>query len=292
MPVFDTPDPILATIELSVGTVRVVASDRTDTTVHVRPGDRSDFRDVVTAAAAVVDYADGELVVSVANPRGLPHGGGTVSVDIEVPTGSSVHGDALAADFHCEGRTGECRITTDCGHLHFSRTGPLYLSSLLGNVTVERVFGDVEAVIECGDVRIDAVDGTVRLSRTRGATNIGEVVGAMHVSAQSGDLHIGRAHAAVEARTTQGDIRVVEAVRGPLALETVSGGLEIGIAGGVGARLDLDSHSGTVYRSLELLDALAAQPTAADKAVEVHARTGTGDIVVRRAALDLDEESP
>ncbi|KUN90533.1 DUF4097 family beta strand repeat-containing protein [Streptomyces resistomycificus] len=292
MPVFDTPEPILVTIELGVGTVHVVASDRTDTTVHVRPGDRADFGDVVTAAEAVVDYADGELLVSVGRPQGLPRGGGSVIVDIEVPTGSGVQGDALAADFSCEGRVGECHITTACGHLRFARTGSLYLSSLLGNVTAQHVSGDVEAVTECGDVTLHTVEGTVRLTRTLGATHLGEVAGATHVSAHSGQVRIGRAHAAVEARTVQGDIRIDEALRGPLALESEAGGLDVAIADGAGARLDLDSASGTVYRSLDLLDTLAAvPPAAATRMVEVRARTRTGDIVLRRAALAPDDGS-
>lgn len=290
MPVFDTPDPILATIELSVGTVRIAASERTDTHVRVRPGDRADFRDVVTAAAVVVGYRDGELVVSVANPSGLPPGGGNVRVDIELPAGSEVQGDAMAADFIGEGRLGECRITTACGHLRFAETGPLYLNSLLGNVTVERVRGDLDAVAECGDVRIAAVDGAVRLHRTRGATYLGEVGGETSVSALSGQVRVGRAHGALDVRTTQGDIRIDEARQGPLVLETVSGALDVAIAGGAGTRLDLDSRSGTVYRSLELLDGMSAD--CGGPAVEVYARTDSGDIVIRRAALAPGEETP
>ena len=39
LPAFATPDPIAVSIELSVGDVRVVASDRADTVVQVRPSD-------------------------------------------------------------------------------------------------------------------------------------------------------------------------------------------------------------------------------------------------------------
>lgn len=42
MPNFDTPEPISVTLELGVGNVRITASDRTDTTVDVRPSDASD----------------------------------------------------------------------------------------------------------------------------------------------------------------------------------------------------------------------------------------------------------
>ena len=37
MPTFDTPEPISVTVELSVGDHRIVAGDRTDNVVEVRP---------------------------------------------------------------------------------------------------------------------------------------------------------------------------------------------------------------------------------------------------------------
>jgi len=46
MPNFETPEPISVTFELGVGNVRIAASDRTDTTVDVRPSDESDESDV------------------------------------------------------------------------------------------------------------------------------------------------------------------------------------------------------------------------------------------------------
>ena len=39
MPTFDTPEPITVVIDLSVGDVRITASDRADTVVEVRPTD-------------------------------------------------------------------------------------------------------------------------------------------------------------------------------------------------------------------------------------------------------------
>ncbi len=289
MPEYDTPHPILATIELNVGNVRIAASDRTDTVVDVRPGDRDDPRDVVTARQARVAYAAGELVVSAPGPRGLAAGGGAVDIDIALPAGSRVRGNALAADFTCAGRLGECRLSTDCGHITLEQAGPLHLTSILGNVTVGHAAGDVEALAEGGDVHIRRADGTVQLNRTKGNSQIGEARGDVQVYADSGDLHIGRAHGEVEARASQGDIRIDEAVRGPLVLETASGRLEIGVTPGVPALLDLDSHVGTVYRSLDLI--VPCPPTDRPDSVHVHAHTIIGDIVVRRSSYDLNGES-
>jgi hypothetical protein len=82
---------------------------------------------------------------------------------------------------------------------------------------------------------------------------------------------------------------VDETVRGPLVLENASGRLEIGVVPGTAVSLDLDSHVGTVYQSIELLDdpAAADAPTGpSDDVVRVQARSILGDIVVRRTSRD------
>ena len=46
MPTFETPEPITATIDVTVGDVRISAGDRSDTVVDVRPSDASNDEDV------------------------------------------------------------------------------------------------------------------------------------------------------------------------------------------------------------------------------------------------------
>ena len=45
MPTFDTPEPISATVELTLGDVRISASERIDTVVGVEPSDASNDED-------------------------------------------------------------------------------------------------------------------------------------------------------------------------------------------------------------------------------------------------------
>ncbi|MEV8537228.1 DUF4097 family beta strand repeat-containing protein [Streptomyces sp. NPDC051211] len=284
MPIFVTPKPIRATVELDVGNVWIIASERSDTIVDVRPFDSADPRDASAADQTRIDYAAGKLVVSVPKARDRSRAGGAVAIVIHLPAGSTVYGDGVAADFRCDGQLGECRLTNDCGHIRLARTGALHVTSGLGNVTVDRAEGDVEVTADCGDVRIHSIDGTAAVRRSKGDTLLGEVTGDTGVFTESGDIHIGRTHAAVEARTSQGDVRIDETLHGPLVLETASGQLEVGIADGTATQLDLDARSGTVYRSLDLFDNLLGTP---EEVVQVHARTVIGDIVVRRSVLGL-----
>ena len=55
MPAFETPEPILATIEVTVGDLRIAARDRTDTVVEVRPSDPSHEPDVRAAVEEELD---------------------------------------------------------------------------------------------------------------------------------------------------------------------------------------------------------------------------------------------
>ena len=71
MPTFETPEPIAVRIEAGDGSIRLIATDRADTVVEVRPRDESRSSDVWAAEHTRVDFRDGKLVVSGAK-RGLP----------------------------------------------------------------------------------------------------------------------------------------------------------------------------------------------------------------------------
>ena len=101
MPTFAAPEPITVSIELSVGDVRIVASDRTDAIVQVRPSDESRELDVRDAEQTRVEQTPDGLVIKTPRPRGLGLLGkpGSVDVTIELPAGSSLHGDSSVAAF-------------------------------------------------------------------------------------------------------------------------------------------------------------------------------------------------
>ncbi|MEU1127744.1 DUF4097 family beta strand repeat-containing protein [Streptomyces sp. NPDC005899] len=277
---FDTPGPIRAALKLTFGQALFITTDRGATTVDLYPRDPADPADVRTAESARVDYAGGRLLVSVPEPREASGAAGAVSLVVELPTGSSIHGDAVATDFRSKGTLGECRLATGLGHIRLDRTGTVRLNSALGEIDVDHVTGGVEATAESGDVRIRRIDGRATLRTTGdGSIEIGNVTGIARAHADVGDIRIGSAHAGVEVRTTQGDIRLEEVVRGSVSAGTTFGEIDIGIADGTTAQLDLDCGAGKVYRSLSLLE----DRTMSEEHVHVHARTVIGDIVIRRS---------
>ncbi|HEY3608934.1 MAG TPA: DUF4097 family beta strand repeat-containing protein [Pseudonocardiaceae bacterium] len=281
MPNFETPEPISVTFELGVGDVRITASDRTDTTVDVRPSDESDESDVQAAQRVRVDYANGVLHITGPKARAFDFSRKTRSVDvsIELPSGSQVSADMQLGDFRCAGRLGECRLKTSAGNLRLERTGPLRLDSGAGHITVDGAAGDAEIYTGNGKVRVGEVEGTAVVKSSNGDIMIEAVTGDARVRTANGEISIDRAGAGVDAKTSNGSIRVGEVVRGSVVLGTAAGDLEIGIAEGTAAWLEVNTGFGHVRNQLDN----ASRPDEADETVEVRGRTSYGDITIRRS---------
>ncbi len=279
MPTFDTPEPISATIDLAVGDVRISAGDRGATVVEIHPTDPSNGEDLKAAELTRVEYANEQLLVKAPKLRSWlsRSGGGSIDVTIELPTGSHVHGTGHAADFHCDGRLGECRIKTGLGDIRLDQADTLNLRSGTGDIGIERATGHAE-VTAAGDVRLRELDSGAVIKNSNGDTWVGVASGELRINAANGSIAVDEAHGSVGAKSANGDVRVGDVVRGSVVLETRVGDLEVGIREGTAAWLDVSTTAGRVHNALEAAE--AAQPSA--ETVEVRARSSVGDIVIRR----------
>jgi hypothetical protein len=289
MPVFTTPEPISVTIELSAGDARIIASDRTDTVIEVRPRDDSKASDIRAAGQTQVEYSSGRLLVksrqrnfiyegarSVIGPgRGSP----VVDVTIELPAGSHVQGDTGMGDFGCEGHLGECRFKTGLGNIRLDHTSALHLKTGMGNIAVDRASGEADVTTGSGEVRIGYIGGAAVIKNSNGDTAVGEVTGDLRVKSANGRISVDRAHASVIAKTANGNIRIGEVMCGAIVLETAAGELQVGIREGTAAWLDVSSHYGRVRNSLDE----TGSPEQSEATVEIRARTSVGDILIHRA---------
>ena len=279
MPNFETPEPISVTLELGVGDVRIAGSDRTDTVVEVRPSDEADESDVQAAQQVRVDYTNGTLRVT--GPRRVfdfSKKTRSVDVTIELPSGSHVSADLQAGDIRCAGRLGQCRVKTGIGNVWLERTGPLRLNAL-GHVTADGITGNAEISTGTGKIQIGEIDGTAVVKNSNGNTTIDTVTGDVRVRAANGDIHIERAGAGVDAKSSNGSIHVGEVVRGSVVLGTAMGNLDIGIAEGTAAWLEVNTSFGHVRNLLEN----TTRPDETDQTVEVRGRTSYGDITIHRS---------
>jgi DUF4097 and DUF4098 domain-containing protein YvlB len=280
MPTFDTPAPITATIDLSVGAVQINAGDRDTTIVDVRPSDASIDEDVKIAGLTRVEYENERLLVKAPKLRSWlsRSGGGSIDLTIGLPAGSQVHATAALADVHCDGRLGECRIKTGLGHIRVDEAATLNLRSGAGDISVDRVTGSAEVTTASGEVRLRELETGAVVKNSNGDTWVGVAGGDLRVNAANGRITVDVAQADVVAKSANGDVRLGEVARGSVALETHLGDLEVGIREGTAAWLDVSSTAGRVRNALDAAD--APEPSA--ESVEVRARTSVGDVVIRR----------
>lgn len=195
---FTTPAAVTVVVNTPAGRVRVIAADRTETTVEVLPANPAKGRDVEAAEQTTVTYSDGVLRVSAAEPANKLVGpSGAVEVTIQLPAGSRVEATSAAAELRGVGR--------------------------LGEVVFEGAYHQIK-IDEATSVRLSTMDGDVEVGRLTGPARIS---------------------------TQRGDIRIAEAGRGAVVLETQSGNISVAAAVGVSASLDAGTSQGRVSNALK-----------------------------------------
>ncbi|WP_329470983.1 DUF4097 domain-containing protein [Streptomyces sp. NBC_01723] len=278
MPSFDTPEPISVTAHVEAGSIQFTAGDRTDTVVEVRPRNAKKDIDGRTAEQTEVTCAGGALTVR--TPKaGLFGRSGTVDVTVELPAGSRVDLTGAWTQVLGEGRLGEVRVKVSSGDVRLDATGPLNLTASHGSITVDRVEGAAEIATSSGSLRVGVLDGSAVLKNSHGTTTVGTAVGELRVNGANGDIDVARAEDSVTATTAHGTLRVGRVTRGSVQLQTSYGAIEVGVAEGTAAWLDVNSRSGQVRNTLTA----SGSPEKTEEAVEVRARTRHGNIDIRRA---------
>jgi DUF4097 and DUF4098 domain-containing protein YvlB len=281
MPSYETPEPISVTLELAVGRVRIQASDRTDTIVQILPSDEADESDVKAAEQVRVEFANGTLRIIGPKSKTFDFSRNTRSVDvtIELPSGSQVSAHLQAGNIRTAGRLGACDLKTSVGNIWLERTGALHLATSVGDVTADVIAGDAEVSTSSGRVQLGKIEGTAVIKNSNGDTEIDAVGGDLRVRSANGHIRIDHAGAGVDLKTSNGSIRVGEVVRGSVVVGTALGDLDIGIAEGTAAWLEMNTSFGHVRNLLEP----TSRPAESDETVEVRGRTSYGDITVRRS---------
>ncbi|GLH95586.1 DUF4097 family beta strand repeat-containing protein [Phytohabitans aurantiacus] len=215
---FDTPAPISAVLNIPAGRIQLIAANRTDTTVDVRPTDATKSRDVKVAEQTTVEYADGVLRVHTEAKNQLFGPSGSIEVTIQLPADSRVEAKTASTELRGVGR--------------------------LGDVSYEGAYRHIK-LDEAANVHLTAIDG---------------------------DVEVGRLNGPAQISTARGDIRIAEATRGTVVLDTQSGDITVGAAAGTSATLDAGTGYGRVSNALK-------NDGAAE--LDIRATTSHGDITAR-----------
>ncbi|ORT59369.1 DUF4097 family beta strand repeat-containing protein [Streptomyces sp. CB03238] len=215
---FDTPAPVAVVVDIPAGRLQVIAADRTDTTVEVRPANSAKSRDVKAAEQATVDYRDGVLRIDAPAAKNQYFGpSGSVEVTVRLPAGSRIEGKSSCAEFRGVGRLGDITFDGANGAIKIDEAASVRLAALAGDVVVGRLGGPAEISTQQGDIKIaEAVRGTVALATQMGDVSIGAARGvsaSLDAGTGYGRIHNalkntddGAADLNIHATTSHGDI--------------------------------------------------------------------------------------
>ncbi len=263
MPTFQTPEPIAVRIEASGGSIRLIATDRADTVVEVRPRDESRNSDVWAADHTRVDFRDGKLLVT-GTKRGLSlFRGGAVDVEIALPARSRLQVSLASAALRADGEFADVKV-----------------AGASGDVEIDVVTGRLKASNASGSLTVHAVEGSASVTTASGNVTIWDLDGDLKINAASGSLSVGRLRGRAKARTASGSVAITAAIRGDVSAYTSSGEVAVGVAEGTAARLDIITGSGVVTNTLQPSDG----PEQGDETLVLQVRSGSGDVNIHRAA--------
>lgn len=265
--VFDTPNAVTLQLSTTAGSVTVTADDTGRSTVRVRPADGSPAA-ARAAAETTVTFAGGHLMVTTPDYR-LPVFGGVPKLDIAVslPTGSSA-----------QIRSGSASVTVH------GTLGALLAKVGSGSVQTDDVTGQTDVATGSGSVTLGVVSGQLRARTGSGGISV-RSAGESVLQTGSGAVRLGRCSGEVSVRTGSGGIEIGSIGGGTIDLRAGSGWIQLGIASGVLAALDLSS-SGKVTSELPVSDGDHEGPADGPTAL-IKARNGSGGITVRRAVVAL-----
>ncbi len=280
MPIYPTPSPIDLALNVQVGAIEVVATDREDTVVIVAPTNPEKATDRRGAEETTIDFNGDRLTVTAPKPRFSVIGPSeSIDVRVELPTGSRMTAEISVGGVRTTGRLGATRIKCSTGAVDVGDTGDLWVRASHGNATAGTIDGTADVTADHGRIRVATVIGDATFKASHGAVTIDESRGDVDAKLSYGELEIARALGSVSAKLSYGGISLGEVSSGSIQVESGFGEIAIGVRAGIPAWLDLSSKQGRVRNEIEGDRA----PDAPEQSVAVRARTGFGDIRVHHA---------
>lgn len=263
---FPLTGPVNLQVRLGRGSVTVDAVDGlTEARVELTP--RQPGSDIVDRIE--VELRGNTLVVTAPREGGVfdmlfSGNRGRLALDavIAVPAGTAMKISTVSADVTVRGRA-----------------GGLDIASGSADMSIEHVSGDLRLRYGSGNCLVEQVDGTVTSRSGSGSAQFGRVGGALNAACGSGELTARSVGGSVRSRAGSGRF-TLNAVHGDVDLASGSGPMSIGLPAGRPIRLEIHTGSGRVDSELPIVDV----PMSKGAAINVRARTGSGDVRLFRAS--------
>ncbi|MDQ1732370.1 MAG: hypothetical protein QOK10_2529 [Pseudonocardiales bacterium] len=219
----------------------------------------------------VVTLKGSSLVVAAPRPHGgwfdLPSFIGrhderdAVDIVVAVPTRTRVKVASFSAEVTARGRLG----ITD-------------LSSGSSKIQLDQVEGDLRTRCGSGGLSVNRVAGRLTVKMGSCDVRAAEIGRAAEIALGSGDVQLGVAHGPVRMRSGSGSVEIDEA-HGDVEVVTGSGSVAVGLPAGLQARLDAVTGRGALNSELPVSES----PSETSSSISIRARTGRGDVTIRRS---------
>ncbi|MGW3039835.1 DUF4097 family beta strand repeat-containing protein [Kitasatospora sp. NPDC001159] len=210
---FATAAPIAAVLDVPAGRIQVIAADRADTTVDIRPANPGKNRDVQTAEQTSVSCTDGVLRIHTGEVGGKLLGPGAIEVTVQLPAGSRVEARTASCELRAVGRLGDVDFEGAYRQIKIDEAAALRLTAVDGDIEIGRLTGPGRITTARGDIRVtEAVRGTLTLRTEAGHITVAATTCATLDAATShGRItntlrNTGTAELDIHATTNHGDI--------------------------------------------------------------------------------------
>jgi len=266
---FETHEPVRLFTEIGKGSVRVEATDTTETHVEVTGRD----------ADQVLVRQDGQQISVIAPKQRsvISFGGDRIDVLITLPEHSDVAVRTGSADVTLTGTVGTAQVKSGSGDIEVdAAAGPAVLETGSGDVRVEQARAELKAKSGSGDVLVVDAAGALVVSTGSGDVQLWTTHGPAVVKTGSGDLKVGDAGTDLSFSTGSGDLVVKTAQRGRLTAKCASGDVHIGVRAGIPVWTEVSTVSGEIRSDLQG----AGEPTDGADHLELRAKTVSGDVVL------------
>jgi DUF4097 and DUF4098 domain-containing protein YvlB len=266
---FPTPTPTSLYVEIGAGSVRVDATETSETEVLVEGKD---------ADNVVVEQRGDEIVVKELRRRaGFLSFGSDLTVHVTLPPDSELTTKLGSGDLVGTGRFGAAHVR--------SGSGDVTLEQLTREAVVQTGSGDARIESSLGDLRVKSGSGSVQVGRVEGTTAIVSGSGRITVDSASdetvaktgsGDVRIRETDSSVSITSGSGDLEVGTISRGAVKAKSASGSVLVGVPAGVPVWTDISTVTGSIRSNLE-----GAGPAEDDQDhIEIRASTVSGDVTL------------
>jgi DUF4097 and DUF4098 domain-containing protein YvlB len=265
---FQTPQPVSLYVEIGKGTVRVDATETTETHVQVTGRDADQVR---------VEQSGDQITVAAPQRTGFLSGDSRLDVAVTIPTHSDLAVKTGSADITVDGTLGSGKVKSGSGDVQLDTFGgPALVDTGSGDIRLDEARAELRIKSGSGSVNLGSAASAVAVSTGSGDVEIGSAAGPTVVKTGSGDLKIVEARNDISLTTGSGDFLIGTAQRGRLTAKGASGDVRVGIPAGVPVWTDLSTLSGEIHSSLRG----AGEPREGADHVELRAKTVSGDILL------------